>query len=345
MASNDNKKKARRLQQENPGLKYTEALRHIEAGGRDDSVLFGRSLENGEPTFVDLSTPRLEWDPKTGETIALDEAHHLRPSEKSAGVVEHMARLARRGGHDKRPSLAVQRLSDLIDNFDTGGRAPWPVRAGDYTDDWTPAVLYPLENRGSLAVCGNAMAGHTTYLRSLAGSALVEGWVVTVVGGKGDEYRRLREQSPWRVNTVPIPEVGEIQALLAGVEPGTASAPRLLVIDNGSYLFEGADEDAKWMETLARLAAHPHTAVVLQIARLSAIPARLREHFRSRALLGRASHSQQKAVFGDVAPAEVLDSFDFDQPAWSGTSADRGRGVLWDGRELRHMTVNAPRMS
>lgn len=33
MASNDNKKKARRLQQENPGMKYTEALRQVESGG------------------------------------------------------------------------------------------------------------------------------------------------------------------------------------------------------------------------------------------------------------------------------------------------------------------------
>lgn len=33
MASNDNKKKARRLQQENPGMKYTEALRQVESDG------------------------------------------------------------------------------------------------------------------------------------------------------------------------------------------------------------------------------------------------------------------------------------------------------------------------
>lgn len=53
MASNDNKKKARRLQQENPGMKYTEALRRVEAGD-----------ESFDPAVAPTPRARSRWATK-----------------------------------------------------------------------------------------------------------------------------------------------------------------------------------------------------------------------------------------------------------------------------------------
>lgn len=438
MASNDNKKKARRLQQENPGMKYTEALRRVEAGDesfdpalslRFPMVPSDKALEHlrkiGEhlgPDGSDEDALSLEWDPKSGEVVVLNKAHRTDASQKESretleellrqgrtntegteqvgdeggektarwlqrvnpgmshaealriakqeapsGHVQavdewavvntalrrkHLDRMIRqsRRSSDRRDilkALPVQSLSDIVDRLDVGGRAPWPVQAGDYTDDWTPAVLYPLEDTGNLAVCGNALAGHTTFLRSLADSAAAQGWAVTVMGGKGDEYKSLRERHPRKVGTLPggvFLSEAEVEAFYAQMRPGTAKEPRLLIVDNGSYFFEATGEregEPEWVGHLEALMTDPYTAVVVQVSRLASIPARLRERFGSRVLLGHSPRAAQESVFGDVVPREVLGSFDFDQPAWTKTVADRGRGVLWDGRELRPLRTAA----
>lgn len=342
MASNDNKKKARRLQQENPGMKYTEALRRVEAGDesfdpalslRFPMVPSDKALEHLRkirehlgPDGSDEDALSLEWDPKSGEVVVLNRSSDRRDILKA---------------------LPAHSLSDIVDRLDVGGRAPWPVQAGDYTDDWTPAVLYPLEDTGNLAVCGNALAGHTTFLRSLADSAVAQGWAVTVMGGKGDEYKSLRERHPRKVGTLPggvFLSEAEVEAFYAQMRPGTAKEPRLLIVDNGSYFFEATGEregEPEWVGHLEALMTDPYTAVVVQVSRLASIPARLRERFGSRVLLGHSPRAAQKSVFGDVVPREVLGSFDFDQPAWTKTVADRGRGVLWDGRELRPLRTAA----
>lgn len=339
MASNDNKKKARWLQKANPGMKYTEALRlaqetppsgHIQM--LDEWALIARA-------GTDTPSPHIEWDPKTG-VVALHESYHMRPREKSAGAVERMARLARRGGHDEKPTVPVQRLSDIIDRLDTGGRAPWPLQVGNDLSDWTPAVLYPLETSGNLAVVGNALNGHTNTLRHLVNGAVSQGWVITAMGPKGDEFRDLCERHPGKVTALSCGRFiteEEREAFLREARPGTASEPRLLVIDNGSYLFEGADEGEEWVDGLEWLMAHPHTAVVLQITRLSPLPARLRQRLNARLLLGHTPKAMQASVFEDVVPRELFDSLDFSSQA--GSPLGRGRGVLWDGERLQHVRI------
>lgn len=350
MASNDNKKKARRLQQENPGMKYTEALRRVEA--ETGRILIGRSLEGGTPVFLDPRAPRHEVrgipreksvakaleglkPAESQEKVILDEWHELRPSGEYRAMIDGMIRRSRA------PRPVMQSLSDIIDRLDSGGREPWPLYVGDDLSDWTPLALFPLENDGNLAVCGPSGAGHTATLRALARSALGEGWAVSIVGTKADEFRDLRERHPQRVTTLPggrFVSEEEGRAFVEGMTPGTAREPRLVIIDNGDYLFDSAtgSRGEEWVDALENLMAHPHTAVVLQSTFLDRrrIPAQIIRHLNSRLLLGHSPEQMQRNVFRDVVPPDSFDAFDFNQPAWTGTIADRGRGVLWDGERL-----------
>lgn len=348
MASNDNKKKARRLQQKNPGMKYTEALRRVEAGAGGDLIHFGISLEDGRDVFFDFSRQST-----TGPTILMDEWHDLTPSGKTWMDLEAPARETRDDPasvsvHGTIKSTAETRadLSGTLNRLTPRGRAPWPLHVGDDLSDWTPAVLFPLENDGNLAVCGPSNAGHTRTLHALARSALREGWNVSVVGTKADEFRDLRERHPQRVSALPggrFVSEEEGRAFVEGTTPGTAREPRLVIIDNGDYFFDSVPKrmGEEWVGALESLMTHPYTAVALQSTFLNRklIPARIIRHLNARLLLGHSAKHMQGVVFRDVVPQETLDAFDFSQPTWTGTAADRARGVLWDGERLQHVHV------
>lgn len=346
MTSNDNKKKARRLQQENPGMKYTEALRHVEAGTGADLIHFGTSLEDGRGIFFDISGRST-----TGPTTLMDERRDLIPSGKTRMDPDALTRETRDDpisvslhGTIKPTEETRADLSGILNRLDPEGRAPWPLHVGDDIADWTPAVLFPLENDGNLAVCGPSSAGHTRTLRTLARSALGEGWSVSVAGTKADEFRDLRERHPQRVTALPggrFVSEEERQAFLEGMTPGTEQEPRLVIIDNGDYLFDSVPKrmGEEWVEALENLMTHPCTAVVLQSTSLNheLIPARITRHLNARLLLGHSAKHMQRVVFRNVVPQETFDAFDFDQPAWTDTVTDRGRGVLWDGERLMHV--------
>lgn len=360
MASTRTKNLARAIQRANPGMKYTEALRHAEAGRivLDPMAPLTEALADlhraagVDVTPISLHDPSesvrfdpLRVAPAEPREVLLDEWHDMRPSEESRAILDKIIRQARspRTRRIEEGSLRLnkQSLSDIIDRLDSGGREPWPLYVGDDLSDWTPLALFPLENDGNLAVCGPSGAGHTATLRALARSALGEGWTVSIVGTKADEFRDLRERHPQRVTTLPggrFVSEEEGRAFVEGMTPGTAREPRLFIIDNGDYLFDSArgSRGEEWVDALENLMTHPHTAVVLQSTFLDRrrIPAQIIRHLNSRLLLGHSPEQMQRNVFRDVVPPDSFDAFDFNQPEWTGTMADRGRGVLWDGERL-----------
>lgn len=111
MTSNDNKKKARKLQQENPGMKYTEALRHAEAGMGADLIHFGTSLEDGKSQFFDVNADSyvLIGSGKGKHGFRVDEHHDLNPTEETRALLDGLARQARSTWRISQNDLLVAR--------------------------------------------------------------------------------------------------------------------------------------------------------------------------------------------------------------------------------------------
>lgn len=307
MASNDDKKKTRELLASNSGMKYTEALRQVQAK---------HNTRSGQSQFSE-------------EAIPFSEHFTLWPSAEARTLVNEVARKGR--------SLSPEDQSILTMPGTTLGGQPI------YLDLLNPASK-------NLVVCGNAMAGHTTVLRALATNAVSKGWVISRVDPKGGEYRNIRTASD-AVNS-PRGEGNVAGGVLDGdaarafieneIVPGTESQPRLVVIDNGDYAFVselGPREEDGWKAALARLVNDRNTAVVIQctlpVFRL--LPGTVLSGLRSRLILGNSPRHAQSVTFGGFVPEETLETFDFDQPAWTNTKADQGRGVLWDGERLQHV--------
>lgn len=100
MTSNDLSKKARSIQRANPGMKYTEALRHAKAGVREGSVLLGTSGNGKTPVFIDPASETLMFDHQDGRII-LDEVHDMRASRnQSREILDSLFRQARNGTED-----------------------------------------------------------------------------------------------------------------------------------------------------------------------------------------------------------------------------------------------------
>lgn len=255
--------------------------------------------------------------------VAVDEVHDIKPSGEAMARINELVRKYRT------PNAQFLRFGSTL--------------AGDPVHLLSPGAR-------NLAVCGNAMAGHTTALRTLATSAMVGGWRVSIVDPKADEYRDLRLNSE-RVHS-PRDTSHEAHALdqdvartfIEDLTPGDADLPHLVVIDNGDYIFTdepGMRGGDGWKQALTCLVNDPHTAVAIQctLPVHKLLPERILSQLKSRLLLGKSTEMAQSVTFALHTPQDTLDSFAFNHPAWNGADTNRGRGVLWDGRRLQHVRM------
>lgn len=111
MTSNDNKKKARKLQQENPGMKYTEALRHVETGTGTDLIHSWTSPESGKPHFFDVNADShvLVGSGKGKHGFHVDEYHDVSPTEESRAMLDGLVRQARTAWRVRQNNFLVAR--------------------------------------------------------------------------------------------------------------------------------------------------------------------------------------------------------------------------------------------
>lgn len=253
--------------------------------------------------------------------VVMDEVHDIKPSGEAMGRINELVRKYRT------PNAQFLRFGSTL--------------AGDPVHLLNPGAR-------NLAVCGNAMAGHTTALRALATNAMAGGWRVSIVDPKADEYRDLRLNSE-RVHS-PRDTSHEAHTLdqdvartfIERLTPGDANFPHLVVIDNGDYIFTdepGMREDDGWKEALTCLVSDPHTVVAIQctLPVHKLLPGRILSQLKARLLLGKSTEMAQSVTFALHTPQDTLDSFTFNHPAWNGADTNRGRGVLWDGRRLQHV--------
>lgn len=304
MSSTDTKKIARAIQEENPGMKYTEALRIAQAQAqgatppKQDDVPLDEALE----ATLEAVRAYMDLDPWEVEKLRRQEsawrAEQANQPARSTGITIAVAGPTASG--------KTHFLRSVVRAFvGTECRVSIVDIKGDSFRDFRQVTA----NGGVQVhtVRDNAPDAHASWVEPHVARAFIEG---LVLGSESHPH---------------LVVIDDGDALFEDPDLTTGERKRLVT-------------------ALERLILSPHTSLAFQSHSFdrALIPGHLFMACDVHLLLGRSSKQAREAFFGGVVSAEELEAFDIDSIGWTGNPLkDVGKGMSWEGEGLLPVVLPA----
>lgn len=341
MPSTHAKRRARDLMKANPGMKYTEALRHA---AQADLTKHGTGrwshpdLNRASPQALISTGLRSFGNGSEDQPLRASEILRLAALPDSGVTAVPLANgahlITQQNTGTSHVVSAKSGNNAITQAFFDKARSTPPKDSGDLMLGASSGSA--MQNVG---VFGHTGAGASSVMRQMAKRALsmdmevvvfdaLPGYSAITEGPLGHDVYLASDFAGGYDPATAYP-------LLMRIEPGSVETPLLVIFDSFPVFAEAwAKMGEGWVKKIEDLMRDPRTIVVInahQSSRVN-IPHPIMARAAFRVLLGRSDEEGYLSTFRDLVPEATLESFDRDNPTWQG--ATPGRGIYWDGRHL-----------